>query len=320
MKHNLKITPLLLTIALIGIVGCGKPNNDGRIPTIEYDGETTQATINTNNARPILTMAFDNAKTNLALASIFPLLTKEQRYNLTTGDQRHVGTLIGDCASIANGRANYDFEVESNGDLVGSIVFVTYCIQNVVINGRVNVTGKFSTASDPSRYKAMHWELPFVRITNGPYRMDTSGTFSVSETEKFEGINTVQIDLSMRDQNNNTYAADNQLLFHTPAENSPTQADELEIDKGRFYHHQYGFAYLVSTDGSLLISPGDSRPYRGGLKASANRGFTYMNVKNGNEFDYFVDIDGDQAAEDQRLNVRWTDFYNSWDQYNPANQ
>ncbi len=317
MKNNMKITPLLLIVALLSMMACSQPNLEGRIPIIEYDGESKTALINHTNARPLLSMTFDHIQTSFALSSIIQLLSEEQIDNTTTGDQRHIGTLIGDCSSFANGSVDYNFDVKSNGELTGSLVFDTFCVREIVINGSVNVTGIYSTAFSPSYYRSMYWDLPFVRITNGPNRMDTSGTFSSLPTPSNEAINTLTVNLRMRDQYNNSYASEDLVVFHTPASNSSTSVDEIQVSDGKFYHSLYGFAHVTSYIGHLKTSPGDILPHEGGLKVSGTRGFAYIEVNNKDDFNYFVDIDGDQAAEDQYFNIPWTEFYQSWYQYRP---
>ena len=175
-----KIFPLLVLTAISlsflfgGCGGGGGGGSDGGDGT--YNGATSQADIDENNAQVMVAGAFEAANSGMAATQLpasiqqhpsdyenvhgfqalkLPIALKNAVVStdvtnlsgrfFTSAVETESGTIYGDCG----GQASYIFEANNvAGTFNGSMTFLSYCQDGVTISGRTNIHGTVDTATD----------------------------------------------------------------------------------------------------------------------------------------------------------------------------
>ncbi|MHC4105333.1 MAG: hypothetical protein ACYSR9_10365 [Planctomycetota bacterium] len=327
-------TLIVLTAITISFMfgGCGGggggDGGDGDGDGGTYNGVTSQADIDENNAQVMIAGAFEAANSGMAATQLpasiqqhpsdyetvhgfqalkLPIALKNAVVStdvtnlsgrfLTSAVGTESGTLYGDCG----GQASYIFEANDvAGTFNGSMTFLSYCHDGVTISGQTNIQGTFDTATDePLKITITFDNLESDYITlDGEISMDLTAIPYVVEMN-FYGTD---------EASDKVYWIRDYKLKITEV-NGDT---EVELT-GKFYHPGYGYVVLT-TPVLFVIYEGDDFPYSGSLVLTGANG-TKAEL---NAIDYLYcecksDSDGDGAYEWESGAMLWSDLYETED-------
>ena len=304
--------------------GGGGGNGGGAGGGGPYNGVTSQALIDEDNAQEMIAGAFEAANSGMAPTELpasiqqppsdyktvhgfqalkLPIALRNavvstEVTNLsgrffTSAVETESGTIEGDCG----GKASYNFEINDvAGTFDGSMTFLSFCDDGVTISGRTNVYGTFDTDTD----ELLTFTINFDNLESDYIILD--GEISVDltmipyvVTMNYYGTDKVS---------NKVYW----IRYYTLTVTEFNYSTEVELT-GRFYHPDYGYVNLTTRD-LFVIYDGDDFPSDGALVLSGADGtkaeliaidYLYCECKS--------DSDGDGAWDWESGAMLWSDLH-----------
>lgn len=249
-------------------------NPDGRDTSPDFDGRTTQAVIDSTNATDLSGGAFAGGIKGIEAASAgftqdsiatqigafrplkLPLILQDSLQKVGTGPkvvaffkpavETKSGTLRGGCG----GRLSYllDF-IDESGSFNGSFSFENYCDQGITISGETDIDGTYGI--DSRDFTTAHFS--FADLTDGQITLD--GEISI---DFLHPPITATLSAHSKDiESGQVYRIKDYSM------NITEFAGHVEIEIfGTFYHPDYGFVNLTTTD-PFLVHHEDDWPTSG---------------------------------------------------------
>jgi len=321
----------IFTISLMAtLMACGG-GGSGAPPALNYSGVTTGVVIDEDNAKTLLTGAYEGGQTAavfnifgavqvdpqhsantprmLALAGIFKAFLDEMD---VAQPVQYAGALITDSETIqgsCGGEAYYDVDIDSIfGDFSGTADFREYCDASnpdLVLDGITDFSGDFDLFSQEIEDFAFIFRDLAAISDAGSYTLNGSLNGNVSTTRAYVKTTSVLTDNST----NKTYWLKD---FEVTAEQGGGFV-AITAD-GRYYDHDYGYVD-VSTEQAFILYDNDDWPSSGIFVLTGGEGdaggntMARMVVLDADSFQVEADTDGDGSFDDYNSGLLlWTDM------------
>lgn len=301
MKSDLKITKMILMLSMILLAlfltkcnGGGEGGEDGG-NGIVYTGLTTQATINTNNAKDLVIGAYEgyDIGSNMGMQSTFQtvdgeannhsfmlkmsqILTDSLRrtYFTSKSESNSFGalstesdTVYGDCG----GSLSYTINInDETGEFSGNFTYKSFCIDGIVIDGSASISGRIDTYTD--EFQSLNFSTDSLTLNLESYSFTIAGTiyYNFTNSSSF----TASMNIKLRDNSTKkVYWMKNYMI------NLTVGIDYIEFEiSGYYYHPDYGYVAL-STPVPFVFYDGDYGPTEGILVVTGATGIAGSSTK-----------------------------------------
>ena len=309
----------------IGLMACGGGGGSG----LSYDGLTTPASINEGNAEDLAvgTWLSGDTGTNIDIfgavkteqenlnssfsLNLMPVIFEDAVYQIameTLVTRPYLGavqtvseSMDGSCGGVAvvNGSANDD-----TGKINATVNFTDYCEEDVIINGRANLSGTVVPATEDITDFTMSFRS--LTLEEGNESITINGSFSANYA-----ASPMLVTMSYVLRNNNimkTYwLRDTQFQLDG-------QMDYVDITalSGRYYDPDSGYVE-ISIGETVRIYDYANRPSEGSIVLAGAQGTAGGNTKarlvflNANEYQVEADTNGDGVYNYSEGPYSWSD-------------
>ena len=317
-----------LILCFVTLSGCGDSGSGGdSLSGLTYSGVETAAVITTENAQQLGADALSVGSNSTPMGSIGLQHATDERqpappvlqtlvialddaalqmtpeivpsYAINAASQRHSGTIYGDCADGPDGSAEYQIEADQgDGTFSGSLVFDNYCVDDAVIDGSANYSGRIDTQAD----EVLSFRLSFDMLTSqSDLRAFTFDGEIVIDMTTADLSTTINM-LVRNDQTGRTFKVTDYQMSVTDYGSYTA----VEID-GTFYDSQHGFVNLITTD-PLLYETDAAYPHAGQMVLEGANGSSAQLTASETACHLQVDLDGDSVYELDEEYI-WQEFF-----------
>ena len=300
-RHSAKYFLLSLGLTL---VACGGGGGGSSYPSIQYTGETNQATVDETNAADFPVTMLEGSTGSSSTSSFVIGSSTTNPDNTAPQSAQHTAMLNIVAEQIKNNVINLQNNSDSNivsavtntgygtcpenpgslsvtnnstqTNLNASFTFNNFCIGDInisygsetVLNGKINVTGLYDSSTGIIFNMTMSVE--YLKLT---VRTDT-GTAIETFSEEFSGAMTATFDGSP-----SNIIVSMTLTTNFQANGLTYKVQDLVVDtssglaiSGRFYHPTHGFVDVTTTKNFSLYSTNPDKYCGGSLRITGNGG------------------------------------------------
>lgn len=276
------------------IFGCGGGGGSGGSATtsgLSYNGLTTPAAIDSDNATDIMAGSVSDGVTGATVSDIktiasnrtearkqFAALkigniieaTTTSAVSLPDPGDKNLGvtptarktesdTFLGPCGGSASTKFTVD---DQTGEFTGEIHFNKHCEEDIHMDGNVDVSGAISTVTLELTQLNMDFDMLSCSYANESVVMD--GDMSISH-----GTNQSALTMNFNVKDNSTekiYSIDDYLFTYTE------YIDYVDVTvTGTYYHPDYGYVTLETVT-PMKFEIAGLYPYEGSIAASGKNG------------------------------------------------
>lgn len=315
-KMGWLIANLMIIITLLALSGCGNGSHSEQPldPSKSYKGETSKATVSSENAGELAMGGFGggdiahivtsvaksdhndsnatlNTSKNLPVRQFTQIIKQSVRrmkiaqkaIKLKAVKRKEEFDLNGD----NGGTASYNLDInDSTGSFKGTIKYNQFTSQGVVINGTATILGTI----DPNWNDITQLTLSFKSLDlnfGNPEGLTLTGRLSLNKAFSSQS-ETLSMDLVLLDQEDNkTYWFNNYTITTHFLDNGVSQTMT-----GRYYDHDNGYVDLTTLV-PLYFSYGNGWPSEGSVLFSGDSDTWVQLNFNGNTITIDADTNGD---------------------------
>ena len=323
MKKLLSILVLLTGVLLLGGCGGGSSSDDGDGAEIIYSGSTEQAVISEENGQELVassmsagvtsaavstsvTASVDNASdqgriTLQALNPLIALVTDLQTVDISGEDYEavsaalhsHTRTVEGDCGGTRTVTLSYD----DDGIFTAAVEYDSYCNNAVTIVGDAEFSGTLNIETEQYvNYVAEFDDLSLSTDTIA-YSIDGSIDTDVS-TSGLDMLMTLNV---LDETENRVYRIEDYSYSITFTDSAYNYAIS-----GRFYHPDYGYVSLETTE-IFYVNNDEDYPYAGQIVVTgASSTAVSLTALSSSECQVDIDVNGDGTYDISTGPIPWT--------------
>jgi len=285
MKKSLLLLLFSFYILLAGCGGGGGGEGGSASSSITYSGNTTEATVSSNNAEEISTVAYQGGAfgstmnlngsaeaEKIAAGHSLPLnLSKilneaiskidlsSENSSMHNAIKSASGSLPGNCGGNASYSISYD---DQTGDFSGSMAFNSYCAAGATLSGSTGFAGRISMTT--GKFLTISLSINAITAVSGSESMTVKGSMQYSYAST---PYTVTYNVVVKDNVSSKIFWWNNLTLRIT---DGSGYEDLALS-GRIYHPDYGYV-TISTPTLFRFYDADVTPSSGVLLLTGETG------------------------------------------------